>query len=104
MEKQGVVTYMLPVEAFVTGIKIYDWQRNVLDHLIVPSKALDHLIFLWANVQIAAVHSWSFDCCSLEVTLIPWSALKKSFDHLIPSCKCFYMDHTSGYTPRKGLI
>ena len=66
---------MLPVEAFVTGIKIYDRQRNVLDHLIVPSKALDHLIF---HVQIAAVHSWSFDCCSLEVTLIPWLALKRA--------------------------
>ena len=92
---------MLPVEAFVTGIKIYDRQRNVLDHLIVPSKALDHLIFY---VQIAAVHSWSFDCCSLEVTLIPWLTLKKSFDHLILSCKCFYMDHISGYTPGKGLI
>ena len=34
MEKQWVVTYMLPVEAFVTGIKIYDRQRNVLDRLI----------------------------------------------------------------------
>ena len=78
--------------------------KSVLDWLIVPSKALDHLIFLWVKGQIAAVHSWSFDCCSLEVTLIPWSALKEGFDHLIPSCKCFYTDHTSGYTPRKGLI
>ena len=45
MEKQWVVTYMFPVEVFVTGIKIYDQQKYVLDHLIVPSKALDHLIF-----------------------------------------------------------
>ena len=51
-EKQGVVTYMLPVEAFVTGIKIYDRQRNVLDCLIVPSKALDHLIFYWPMFRL----------------------------------------------------
>ena len=28
--RQGVVTYMSPVEAFATGIKIFDWQK-VLD-------------------------------------------------------------------------
>ena len=27
--------------------------------------------------------SWSFDCLTSEVTLIPWSALKKGFDCLI---------------------
>ena len=42
---QGVVTYMSPVEGFVTGIKIFDRQKNVLDRLIIPSKALYRLIF-----------------------------------------------------------
>ena len=28
--QQGVVTYMLPVEAFATGIKIFDWQKVCL--------------------------------------------------------------------------
>ena len=27
---QGVVTYMLPVEAFVTAIKFFDWQKVCL--------------------------------------------------------------------------
>ena len=33
--------------------------------------------------QIASVCSWSIDFSSLEVTLIPWLAPKRSFDHLI---------------------
>ena len=36
---------MSPVEVFATTIKIFDWQKTVLDRLIVPSEALDHLIF-----------------------------------------------------------
>ena len=32
---QGVVTYMSPVEAFATVIKVFD-RQGVLDHLIVP--------------------------------------------------------------------
>ena len=43
---------MLPVEAFATGIKIFDWQKSVLDCLIVPSKALDHLIFYGSKVRL----------------------------------------------------
>ena len=51
----------LPVEAFATGIKIFDWQKSVLDCLIVPSKALDHLIFYGSKVRLQLhVHSWSF--------------------------------------------
>ena len=33
---QGVVTYMSPVEAFATAIKMSDQQKNVLDHLLIP--------------------------------------------------------------------
>ena len=35
MALQGVVTYMLPVEAFVTGIEVFDLQKSVLDRLII---------------------------------------------------------------------
>ena len=50
--------------------------RNVL---VCP---FDRLIFMgqrsnWSHAI------WSFDFHSLEVTLIPWSALKKGFDHMI---------------------
>ena len=47
--------------------------------------------------------SWSVDFCSSEVTLIPWSALKKGFDRLIqfdPIHKCLYMGHISDYPCR----
>jgi len=40
---QGVVTYMPPVEAFVTRIKVFDRQKSVFDCLIVSFEALDCL-------------------------------------------------------------
>ena len=69
--KQGVVTYMSPVETFVTRIKIHDRQKVCL---IVWSSLLKLLIvwFLRVKGQIGVVHSWSFDYHSSEVTLIPW--------------------------------
>ena len=39
-DQGNVFTYMSPVEAFATGIKIFDRQEIVLDHLIVPKKLL----------------------------------------------------------------
>ena len=42
---QGVVTYMLPVEAFATAINLFDWQKVCLIASSLPSEALDHLIF-----------------------------------------------------------
>ena len=41
---------MSPVEAFATGIKTF--QEFVLDRLIVPSKALDRLIFYGSKVNL----------------------------------------------------
>ena len=72
---QGVVTYMLPAEAFVTGIKTYDWQK--VCWLIILFWSFWSLHFQWVKGQILAVRSWSIDFCSLEVTLIPWSDVKK---------------------------
>ena len=83
---------MLPVEAFATGIKIFDWQKSVLDCLIVPSKALDHLIFYGSKVRLQLY------------ILGPLLQFGGDLDPLIPSCKHFYADLISGYTPRKGLI
>ena len=54
LNQQGVVTYMLPVEAFATVIKIFKWQKVCL---IVPSKALGSLIFLRLKGQIGAMCS-----------------------------------------------
>ena len=42
---------MSPVEAFATGIKIFG-RQSVLDHLIGPSEALDHLIFYGSKVKL----------------------------------------------------
>ena len=68
---------MSPVEAFAIGIKSFDRQKVCL---IAWSSLLNLLIlFLRVKGQIKAVHSWSFDFYILEVTLIPWSALKKGW-------------------------
>jgi len=66
----------------------------VLDHLIIPSKALGRLIFTGQR-QIGAACSWSFDFCSLEVTLI--SSLKKdsnaSTGDICSATPCHRQDH-----------
>ena len=42
----GLVTYTLPVQAFVTGIKIFDqWKLHSIAWLF-PSEALDNLIYI----------------------------------------------------------
>lgn len=62
--------------------------------MIIPSKALGRLIFTGQR-QIGAVCSWSFDFCSLEVTLI--SSLKKdsnaSTGDICSATPCHRQDH-----------
>ena len=66
----------------------FDWQKSVLDCLIVPSKALDHLIFYGSKVRLQLhVHSWSF----VAVWRWPWSLdsqlqtlLRSSYKWLYP--------------------
>ena len=73
---------MSPVEVFATGIKIFDRQMCAwsLDRPIKSSWLLDF-------------------SCSSEVTLIPWSALKKGLIQFDPDRKCFYTGHISAYPP-----
>ena len=71
---------MLPVEVFATRINIFDLQKV---YLIVSSKARDRLIFYGSKVKLEPRISRFFDFLSLEVTLVPWLALKKGFDRLI---------------------
>ena len=52
--QQGVVTYILPIEAFVTGIENLDWQKITLDRLIISSKSLDCLIHSGSKVTSVA--------------------------------------------------
>ena len=66
---------LLPVEAFVTGIKTYDWQK--VCWLIILFWSFWSLNFQWVKGKILVVRSWSIDFCSLEVTLIPRSDVKK---------------------------
>ena len=92
-------THMLPIQAFVTVIKAFDWQKLV-NHLIVPFWG--SWMFDLQNVkgQIAEVCSWSIDFSSSEVTLILWSPPKMGFDCLIQfwsSRKCFYTGRISDY-------
>ena len=75
---QGVVTYTLPVEAFATTIKFFDWQKLCFIAWSFPSEAR-----LISKGHYAAVHSWWLIFSSSEVTLIPWSAPSKGLDHLI---------------------
>ena len=55
---QGVVTYMPPVEAFVTRIKIFDGQKSVFDCLIISFEALDHLTK--TKMQLSFLHNRLF--------------------------------------------
>ena len=77
---QGVVIYMLPVEVFVTTIKFF-WLAESLIAWLSPSEALNCLIFKGQRTNCSHA-SWLLIFTSLEVTLIPWSAPKKSFDHI----------------------
>ena len=54
-EVQRVVTYMSPVEAFVTRIKIFDWQKVCL---IVSFQALDCLTK--TKMQLLFLHNRLF--------------------------------------------
>ena len=55
----GVVTYMPPVEAFVTRIKIFDQQKSVFDCLIVSFEALDRLMTK-TKMQLSFLHNRLF--------------------------------------------
>ena len=83
---QGVVTYMLPVEAFATAIKFFWLAKSVLDRLL-------RLLITWfsrVKGHIATVHSWLLIFSSLKVILIPWSAPPKraliAWFNFDPSC------------------
>ena len=45
---------MLPVEVSAAGIKIFDWQKVCLITSLLPSEALDCLIFNMSKVNFAA--------------------------------------------------
>ena len=89
---QGVVTYMSPVEAFATGIKI------VLDRSILrPLMAWFYVRFKRQTRGHASLVSeklhWSVDISHSEFILIPWSAPKRTliaWFHFDPGRKCFY--------------
>ena len=50
--KQGVITYMSPVEVLVTAIKFFDWQKVCLIAWSFPSEALDRLICQGSKVKL----------------------------------------------------
>ena len=112
----GVVTYTLPIKAFVNRIKNLDWWRLSLIYLIIPFQSPK----LW-SLDLRAKHSnaslvsekmcWLVDISCSEFVLIPWSVLKKNIDHFDPSHKRYYRWHVSDYhlspllspvTPRLG--
>ena len=78
---------MSPVEVFATRIKIFDRQMCawLLDRPIKSSWLLD---FSWSS----------------EVSLIPWSALKKGLIQFDPDRKYFYTGHISDYPPPPPLL
>ena len=97
-----VVTYMSPVEAFVTAIKMFDRQKVCLIAWSFPSEALDHLIFKGQSQKVklqlhildlmilaAQRPPWSLDCPPKRA-LIAWF----NFD---PGRKRFYTRHMSDY-------
>ena len=103
MINQGIVTYMSQVEAFATGIKMFDRQKVCL---IVPFWSFWSLDFQWVKVKllpcvlnplIFAVwrSPWSLDWLSKR-TLIAWF----NFD---PVCKRFYTGHISDVSLTNAL-
>ena len=77
-----VVTYMSPVEAFATAIKMFDRQNVCLISWSFPFEALDSLIFR-VKGQIAASHSWSVNCSSSEATSIHLDLLIGPLDSVL---------------------
>jgi len=55
---QGVVTYVSPVEAFVTAIKNLDRRKSSLISWSLHSEALDHLILQEFKGQNIATPPW----------------------------------------------
>ena len=108
----GVVTYALPVEAFVTGIKNLHLGKSSLIAWSLHSEALHRLIlreFKGQNVATPAKYvgkwvdqlilvtqnlSWSLDWL-LKRTLIAWF-------HFDPGCKRFYRRHLCDYPLNVG--
>jgi len=70
---------------YVTCWRICDWDQDFWLCLMAWSSLLKLFTawLLWVKGRIWAARSWSFHFRSLEVILIPWSALKKGFDRLI---------------------
>ena len=102
--------HILPVAAIVTGwINVACW--NICDHdqvfwLAKCAWSLDHSLlrllivsFSRVNGQIAAMHSWSIDLCSLNVTLIRSKRALITWFNFDPGHKYFYTRHISNYTP-----
>ena len=104
MERHRVVTYISPVEAFTTGIKILIGEKCAwsLDRPFWGPWSLD---FLRVKGQIVAAHSWSL---IFTVRRSPWSLDRLSKSALItwfcfdPGRKRFYTGHISDY-PLKGV-
>ena len=67
---QGLVSYMSPIEVFVTGFKIFDGQKvRLIAWFSMDQRSHCSCVFLSLRFH------------SSEVILIPWLALKKGFDH-----------------------
>ena len=97
---QEVVSYMSPVEAFATGIKIFDQQKVCL----ITWSSLLKLLIAWFFMGQGS------DCnCTFLILwflqfrgyLDPLVGSQKGFDRLInfdPDRKCFYTGHISDYS------
>ena len=77
-QKQGVVTYILPVEVLATWIKNLDWWKLSLIAWSLQRTRAPLPCFL--SIQQMC---WSVDISCSEVILIPWSAPKRNVDYLI---------------------
>ena len=89
----------LYVEAFATGIKYFWSTKSVPDRLVIPSKALDRLIFYGSRVSCNRTFLilWFLQ---FRGYLDPLVSSQKGFDRLItfdPDHKCFYTGHISDY-------
>ena len=69
---------MLSVEAYATGIKIFNWQKVCYIAWSFPSEALDRLI-LRGQVSNCSCVAWSFDFRGLGGYLDPLNGSQKRF-------------------------
>ena len=83
---------MAPVEAFVTGIKIFGWQKVCLITWLFPSEAFDRLIFNGSKVTLYS--------CILDTLIFTVQRSHWSLDQLSKRASIAWFNFAADFSPR----